>query len=261
MNKAELQQRIADIQWYHSIDLGNGIVTPGHSNQSLHRLQQQWNRFNLPDLNGKTLLDIGAFNGFYTFEAEKHGALATALDSFRWSDPPNGLGASEGVPNKYNKAGFNLAHAALESQAESIHMEVCDMCPETVGKHDVVLFLGVLYHLRYPLLALERVASVANDLVVIETQYGLNDVQTPAMEIYPGSELDNNPVNWCAPNIPGVIALMKMAGLHDCKVIHTIESGNNGRVILHGHSRGQEDISPNVKWYTSMSPTRQYKMV
>ena len=111
--KEELLRRMADIQWYHSIDLGNGVVTPGHANQSPQHLQAQWNRLSLPDLHDKTLLDIGAFNGFYTFEAERHGAQATALDSFRWGDPPNGLGAREGVPNKYNKSGFNLAHEAL----------------------------------------------------------------------------------------------------------------------------------------------------
>ena len=65
--------------WWHSIDLGNGLVSPGV--HSLEELQSLYRSLNLPeDLSGKSLLDIGCWDGFYSFEAERHGAKVTAVD-------------------------------------------------------------------------------------------------------------------------------------------------------------------------------------
>ena len=67
------------------------------------------------------------------------------------------------------KAGFELARKALDSKVEDLSIDVLDLSPERIGKFDLVLILGVLYHMRHPLLALERVASVTKDQLVLET--------------------------------------------------------------------------------------------
>lgn len=78
-------------------------------------------------------------------------------------------------------------------------MDVYDLSPEKVGVFDVVLFLGVLYHLSHPLLGLERVASVTGDLLIPETHVDLLDHRRPAMAFYPGGKLGGDVTNWWGP--------------------------------------------------------------
>ena len=115
MNVEELKNEVAKIRWWHKIDLGNGIVTPGYD-QSSTKLK----KLKIPkDLSGKTVLDIGAWDGFFSFEAERRGAKRVlAIDSFCWSG--EGWGT---------KAGFNLARKALGSKVEDREMEVLDISP------------------------------------------------------------------------------------------------------------------------------------
>src|SRR5205809_2608018 len=143
---SDLQSRADAIRWYHTIDLGGGVVTAGVDDSRL-RLAQ----IHLPEsLHGKTVLDIGAWDGFFAFECERRGAArVVAADHFSW----HGTGWG-------TKAGFTLAREALGSRVEDVDIDVMDLSPERIGSFDVVLFLGVLYHVRHPFLALERVASV-----------------------------------------------------------------------------------------------------
>src|SRR5215212_10626501 len=126
--------------WWHSIDLGHGNVTPGV--HKIEELRDNYNRLGLPsDLSGKRLLDIGCWDGFYSFEAERHGAEVVAVDVWR--------------PET-----FFIAHKALNSQVRFLETSVYELSREQVGSFDIVLFLGVLYHLQHPLLALQRVCEV-----------------------------------------------------------------------------------------------------
>jgi len=101
------------------------------------------------NLAGKTVLDVGAWDGFFSFESERRRAeRVLATDSFCWS----GEGGT--------KAGFELARKVLNSKVEDVEMDVLDLSPENIGTFDIVLFLGVLYHMRRPLLALERPGEV-----------------------------------------------------------------------------------------------------
>jgi Predicted methyltransferase len=126
-----------EINWFHSIPLDDGTVTPG-LDSSMDKLEQVC----LPkDLSGKTVLDIGAWDGFFSFQAEKAGAeRVLATDHFCWSGPGWGT-----------KDGFNFAHKALNSKVESLDIDAMDISPDNVGKFDVVMFLGVLYHLSDPM--------------------------------------------------------------------------------------------------------------
>jgi len=150
-----LRTEVSRISWFHSIPLGHGIVTPG-----VDRSAERLATMKLPeDLRGKTVLDVGAWDGFFSFEAERRGASRVlATDSYCWSG--EGWGS---------KAGFDLARTALGSQVEDKEIDVLELSSEAVGPFDIVLFLGVLYHMRHPLLALERVASVTRERLILDT--------------------------------------------------------------------------------------------
>jgi tRNA (mo5U34)-methyltransferase len=194
----DLAARVRALRWYHSIDLGHGLVTPGYDDTP-----QRLARLALPaSLAGKTVLDIGAWDGFFSFEAERRGAARVlATDSFSWRG--DGWGS---------KAGFELARAALGSHVEDAEIDVMDLSPDRVGTFDVVFFLGVLYHVRHPLLALERVASVTRECLVLETVVDCLGYPRPAMAFYPEGELDRDPTNWWAPNLACATAMLRTVG-------------------------------------------------
>ena len=204
MTTADLQSRVDAIRWYHTIDLGGGVVTRGVDDSPLRLTRVQ-----LPQsLHGKSVLDIGAWDGFFSFECERRGAArVVAADHFSWHG--RGWGT---------KAGFALAREALSSRVEDIDIDVMDLGPERVGTFDVVLFLGVLYHLRHPFLALERVASVTRDYLIVETVVDLVGFARPAMAFYPGRELNHDPTNWWGPNIPAVVGMLENLGFAEVTV-------------------------------------------
>lgn len=205
MNVEELKKEVAKIRWWHRIDLGNGIVTPGYD-QSSTKLKN----LRMPkDLSGMSVLDIGAWDGFFSFEAERRGAKRVlAVDSFCWSG--EGWGT---------KAGFNLARKALRSKVEDREMEVLDISPEKIGTFDLVLFAGVLYHMPHPLLSLERVFSVTGNQLILETEVDMEWSKRPAMAFYPADELSNDATNWWGPNAVAVEAMLKTVGFQRVELV------------------------------------------
>ena len=198
-----IRRQVGSISWHHRIDLGHGIVTPG-ADRSARKLKQ----IRMPDsLEGRTVLDVGAWDGFFSFAAERRGAARVlAVDSFCWNG--DGPGTQDG---------FSLARRVLGSRVEDREVEVLDLSPETVGTFDVVLFLGVLYHMRHQEAALERVASVTRDLLILETHVDHLDIRTPCVAIYPTDELDEDPTNWFGPNLPALEWMLREAGFVEVK--------------------------------------------
>lgn len=182
-----IRELVASLKfWWHRIDLGNGIVTPGQtdSGPTLRALH-------LPDrLDGKTVLDIGPWDGLYSFEAERRGAArVVAADHYVWTLPAIGDG------------GFDIAHAALQSKVEKKLVAVEDISSETVGGvFDLVLFLGVLYHAQNPMLYLRKLRSVCGGTAIIETHVDGLDYQRPMMVFYPKDTLVGDYTNFWGPN-------------------------------------------------------------
>jgi len=199
----ERRRRIDEIGWDHSIELEPGLGTPGRDDTAA-RLAQ----YGLPErLDGRSVLDVGAWDGFFSFEAERRGAArVVAADSHVWNMPGG-------------RDGFDLSREILGSKVEACNVDVLDLSPETVGTFDVVLFLGVLYHMRHPLLALERVASVTGDLLVLETHVDLSLTRRPAAAFYPGYDLELDPSNWWGPNPPAVVAMLRAVGFDDVEIV------------------------------------------
>jgi tRNA (mo5U34)-methyltransferase len=200
-----LRREVNAIQWWHSIDLGHGIVTPGPDPTPARLPELQ-----IPhDLTGLRVLDIGAWDGFFSFEAERRGAARVlATDSFCWGQ--GGWGT---------KAGFELARRALRSRVEDLTIDPLDLSAERIGTFDLVLFLGVLYHMRHPLLALERVFSVTRGQLILNTQVDLAAIDRPAIAFYPDRELNNDPTNWCGPNPAAVVAMLRVVGFRDVRIV------------------------------------------
>jgi tRNA (mo5U34)-methyltransferase len=196
-DRSELLRSIGEIRWFHAIDLGNGIVTPGVAR--VERLD----RMGVPErLDGRTVLDVGAWDGLWSFEAERRGAARVlATDSFVWDEA-----------SPYGKRGFDLAHRALRSNVESRPIDVMELSPHEIGTWDLVLFLGVLYHLRDPVTAIERVASVTGDQLILETETALPWCRHPAGLFFPGDELAHDPTNWWALNDRAIIGLLQRSG-------------------------------------------------
>jgi tRNA (mo5U34)-methyltransferase len=128
--------------WHHRIELRPGVITPGA--QDTPALEAQIGIDT--DFTGKRVLDIGARDGYFSFLAEQRGASeVVALDNV----PPN-------------LTGFDVAKRLLSSRVEYVVDNVYNLSPKTFGTFDVVFFLGVIYHLRHPLLALDRIWDVCN---------------------------------------------------------------------------------------------------
>lgn len=202
------QDRIAAVHWFHQFDFGNGLYTHGADAAGPMRHKAEL-VFRHP-VAGKTVLDIGAWDGYFSFDAERRGASRVlATDYFCWGGP--GWGTQDG---------FNLARELLHSRVEDREIDVLDISPDTVGTFDVVLFLGVLYHVTDPIAYLHRVYSVTREMAVIETALDLEDIDRPALSFVncrdrptdPRAPLSNDPTNFFGPNSLAVIAMLEHVG-------------------------------------------------
>jgi tRNA (mo5U34)-methyltransferase len=204
MDPETLRQRIERIRWWHTMELAPGVWTRGEQGAPRNGTADTLERLQLPErLAGKSVLDVGAWDGAFSFEAERRGASRVlATDDFSWGG--GGWGTQDG---------FRLAREAFGSKVEDVRIDPLDLSPERVGTFDVVFFFGVLYHLCHPLLGLERVASVCKELLIVETWVDLRLCEDfPAMAYYPGREVNDDPTNWWGPNACGVEAMLGTVG-------------------------------------------------
>ena len=194
-----LRSTVEQRTWFHSIDLGDGIVTPGQKDTAAELAHMH-----LPDdLTGQRVLDVGAYDGFYSFEAERRGAARVlATDSWTWNWPGSDA-----------RGNFDLARDALDSRVEDQEVAVEDLDPDRLGgPFDLVLFLGVLYHAPDPLGYLRRVRSVTAGMAIVETVVDLLDHDVPAIAYYPGATLNEDASNHFGPNPQAVEGLLRDAG-------------------------------------------------
>ena len=164
------------------------------------------------DLTGWTVLDIGAWHGFFSFECERRGAdRVLAVDSFAW--------------DKFGMNEFLDARTRLGSRVEHRRADVHQLDPAEIGQFDLVLLLGVLYHLRNPLLALERVRSVAKRLLICETHVLLPFVHEryPLIPFFPGDEAaEQAPYEMCAmPTVEALRQMLESVGFSDVKTVYS----------------------------------------
>ncbi len=189
----------AERGWWHSFELPDGTLIQGVC--GVQSLKNRIEQFPIPqDLRGKRVLDIGAWDGWFSFEMERRGAEVLAIDN--WDNPR-----------------FHQAKTMLNSRVEYRQMDMYELTPERVGRFDIVLFLGVLYHLKHPLLALERVCALTTELAAVDSfvlreehRQGEKVDQRPVMEFYETNEFGGQTDNWVAPSLSCLQAFCRTAG-------------------------------------------------
>jgi len=208
----EWRQRLLRLGWWHSFELPDGTLIQGVSD--LAALKKRMAQFPIPaDLTGKRVLDIGAWDGWFSFEMERRGAEVVAIDRI---DNPR----------------FREIRERLHSRVDYRQMEVYDVSPSTLGVFDIVLFLGVLYHLKHPLLALERVCSVTREMAAVESfvlgeQHGL----TPDLEksnllrYFEDDDFGGQVDNWFAPTTAALLALCRTGGFARAEFLNRHDFG------------------------------------
>jgi tRNA (mo5U34)-methyltransferase len=161
---ADLLERARSRRWYHVLELAPDLVTEGFFD-----LRPYVGRYGLPErLDGKRVLEIGTWDGFWAFEMERRGAaevVALDLDDERDLDWPPRRRPAE-YAHEPRGDGFRLAKEILGSRVERVNLSVYHATPEELGTFDLVFCGSVLLHLRDQVLALERIASLTRDLFI-----------------------------------------------------------------------------------------------
>ena len=251
---SDLNDRVAAIPfWFHSIDLGMGVITPGVKLPEQHK--RELASLRLPNLKGKTVLDIGAWDGFYSFAAERMGAArVVALDHHVWcldrhaknkykaeckakgivQQHPRDIPELWQVDELPGKRGFDLAHAVLQSKVEAVVCDLMEVDVDLIGQFDVVLYLGVLYHVENPVGSLRKVRELTKEVAIIETEavaIGGHEPR-PLCEFFPpNAKLMDDPTNFWAPNASALIGLCEAAGFRRVELLTTPRSVRKGRIV------------------------------
>jgi tRNA (mo5U34)-methyltransferase len=202
--------------WFHNLHLPGGQETaPEHPLGDFPSIKWKQVSPHLPaDLNGWRAIDIGCNAGFYSFELARRGAIMTAIDI---------------DPHYLEQARWAAEQFALEQRITFKQMQVYDLA-RTEENYDLVWFMGVFYHLRYPFLALNIVAEKVRRLMVFQTltmpddeviipesDPDLDERQIllergwPKVAFIEG-RLANDPTNWWIPNHAAVQAMLRSSG-------------------------------------------------
>ena len=197
MTREQIRARLSAFRFFQKFELAPGVITNGQNPVEIYTPH-----FDLPmDLRGKRCLDIGCNDGYFSFWAEQRGAQVLAIDI---------------LPRR----AFFFAREVLESRVEFRQMSVYDIHPSEIGHFDIVFFLGVYYHLKNPILALEHIAGLTRERLIVESEitpappYSANS-QTAGEGIsrfYEGDELAADPSNWWVPNVPCLLQTIRAAG-------------------------------------------------
>jgi len=204
--------------WFHNLHLPDGSQTaPEHALGDFPNFKWREIAPHIPeDLTGWSALDIGCNSGFYSFELAKRGAQVVGIDV---------------EPLFLHQAQWAAREFGLEHMVEFRQQPVYDLARSS-DAFDLVIFMGVFYHLRYPLLALDIVAERVRRMMVFQT------LTMPGTEIFDGTEVDRDiddreaftapgwpkmafiehefsgdPTNWWAPNHAGAEAMLRSSGL------------------------------------------------
>lgn len=219
-SKIKFEKEMNDIWWWHRVRIGD-YVTKGKNPES----QDTFDNLGLPDdMTNMTVLDIGAWDGFYSFACEERGALVTASDKLVWQGMDLGNGCTP------SDDGFNFAHKHRNSNVTKLIASVEELDPKVHGKFDIVLMLGVIYHATDPIGYLRKAKDMSNDLVVIETHVDLMELEYPAARYYIGNELNNDGTNYWGPNALAVRGMMHDLGYKNVTEVKL----RTGRMIFRG---------------------------
>jgi len=208
-----LEDRVSQIEWYHTLELAPGVVTPGWFDT-----RSVTGKCGLPArLDGKRCLDVGTFDGFWAFEMERRGAAEVlavdVLDPRRWdwpvNSPPEALEAL--ASRKGRGEGFEIARRALGLKVQRLELSVYDLDPGQVGRFDFVYVGSLLLHLRDPIRAIERVAAVCGGDALFVDAIDLSLTLLSGWR--PAASFDGRGRPWWwRPNQRGLVRMLEAGG-------------------------------------------------
>ena len=243
-NQRALELGLGDLSnyyWYHTIDLGDGLVTPG-----VFDLRDTLPAFRFPeDMRGMTVLDVGSATGFFAFEFEQRGAhvISTEVPSLegfdrfpgqttkqvvrkiqRWVKPrthsTDQLGklarplTSDEMYFYLLDGAFRFCHQRLNSKVERCYSTVYDLSAEKLGIEgfDLVFLGNVLLHTLYPLQALGAIAPLCKGTLILSQTMLAGPDSQPAMVYMGGDDPEDDGSTWWYPNKPCFEQLLKKLG-------------------------------------------------
>lgn len=238
-----LRQRIADLYWYHTLDLGHGVSTPGFVDN-----RSQVNEIGLPpSLSGKRVLDIGTFDGFWAFEMERRGAdevVAFDLDSLEQMDIRPKF-REQFVQEAIRERGtaklgqaFALAKDILGSKVERKICNLYEISPEVAGTFDVVHCSDVIPHIRDPQLAIENIFSVTQGFAILGSAFDpeLDELGQPLMRVCPSG----GDFVWWWYSSQSLKLMMELAGFQRVEEVNRLRVDNGAgrfwKVFLKGYA-------------------------
>jgi tRNA (mo5U34)-methyltransferase len=204
---ADVAAEVARYAWYHTLDLGEGVVTPGMFD---HR--GVTDRYLIPtDLSGLRCLDVGTMDGFWAFEMERRGAaevVAVDIDDPEALDWPASLRPTMKTLDETKRARFELAHACLDSAVKTESRSVYDIDTD-LGQFDLVFCGDLFVHLKDPATAAERLRAVCRGSAIV-----VNPIKRFRFARgRPLAELDGiEHFQWWVTNLEGLVRLMQAAG-------------------------------------------------
>lgn len=183
-----------EIDWWHRISLPDGRITPGRQ-----ETKGKLRTLDLPlSFSGKSVIDIGAWDGFFSFEAEKRGAKDV-------------LAVDQAYKFPGGRDGIDYAREELGSRVRILPLSVYELDPREQGVFDYAFFFGVLYHLKHPLFGLEKVAAVGRT-IILETTIDAGQYDVPVLEFNEFGKY-GDPTNWSSFNESCLLAMMRSAGM------------------------------------------------
>src|SRR3712207_5062190 len=215
------EQLRADVErypWYHTLELGDGVVTPGIFD---HR--PVLHHYPLPDdLSGQRCLDVATMDGYWAFEMERRGAASVTaldLDDPNELDWPYALRNHDKTMDETKEARFNLAKGALNSNVERVLLSAYDLSPE-LGTFDFVFCGNLLLHLKDPITPIENIFSVCTgSAVIVNTIKRFRFAERRALAELDG--IDN--FEWWVTNLAGLVRLVRAAGFSRVEPSETFE--------------------------------------
>ncbi len=218
MSAADLRTEAARHPWYHTLELGDGVVTEGMFD---HR--PVLDRYPLPDdLSGMRCLDVATMDGFWAFEMERRGAasvMALDLEDPEALDWPASLRHQEKTLDESKGERFALAKRALGSDVERVLMSAYDLGPE-LGTFDFVFCGDLLLHLKDPITPIERIRSVCtHSAVIVNVIKRFRFREDRAL-----AELDGvDTFSWWTTNLAGLVRIVRAAGFARVDASETFE--------------------------------------
>ena len=242
VSDAILKEEIARRKWYHRMDLGSGVVTPGFAWEALWNNTRQVR--SAVDYRGKSVLDLGSWDGMWAFEAEMIGAtLVVATDCINYWQ----------IPWHHGMNNLSLVREAIFSEViplwnvppSKIRERLDNMLyshPQLRKGFDVVQHLGLLYHLRDPMLSLAQSRSVLKDggTLLLETAYHRSDDTCSARFNFGPGEFYDDFTTWWAPTLPCVREMLRMSlfDVDESSIVVLPDDGNPvSRVALRATAR------------------------